>query len=588
MRITTLLMALLYAAGLPAACIRKSLPTPNVQTPNSIPPTQSPPNLGGGVLPTHFGLLGVFPANARSPLGQKFADISLHDVFVSLAVCECLPQLQAKLITSLNANRGALPQALIPAVRSEILSNPQLKILDIVPRPFDDFVGGLFADEQKVATEISEGLRKKIKIAEPSWVQENETLALQLDGFTPLPGTLAAASGRTVRMVDVWARWSLLLSQGGPWSSTRSQNKDAGLLWHELLRSLAEGEYLFGLAGTSDGNSWGGLTIPIDLQITNPGPFDPRTRYNQVRFLTGQLDLTLSSNNSLSLARFGGDRWTWRAASVPLVEQALQWWVSARLLNRLRPFQRGAFSAYFPNLIPNDSYQLSLLILPALDALLSGRFIDENSRAIRSYLSGAQVSGVAQSIREKADPQTLSLLLLAMSHWIQELSAVTDLSVSAETSAQLQSAPAALLRGAQLIVQTLLGETLAPRLVGVDASGETPYSVYANANAREQGELSLRDHAQVLHALVLAEQKLMPSPYLRGRSHQLATGLLQRWKELQTFDPQKDPLSNIIWLKIAAELYINSNPESAVSKSFAPLLTQVNSWLQTFEESALQ
>lgn len=89
------------------------------------------------------------PLNERNPLGTRLTDASLHDLYVALTACECLPKLQMRLITSLNADRGALPQALTPAVRREILNNPQLKILNSVPRPLDDIVGGIFADEQK-------------------------------------------------------------------------------------------------------------------------------------------------------------------------------------------------------------------------------------------------------------------------------------------------------------------------------------------------------------------------------------------------------------------------------------------------------
>jgi hypothetical protein len=580
----TILTALFFSAGVLGACLRKPLVA------GKSPQTGAPviATTPSGVSPDSPAALGQYtPTTERNALGAKFQDTSLADLYISLAACDCLPKLQTKLITSLNAERGALPQALMPAVRREILGNSKLKILEIVPRPLDDLVGGIFADEQTVAKEINTGLVDKIKLAEARWAAAESLPLLQLDGFPPLPGTRVASSGRSVRMIDVWSRWSLILSQGGPWSSERSVSNDSGLLWHELLRSLAEGEYLFGLGG-SDGKSWGGMTVPVDLQINNPGPFDPRTSYSQVRFLTGQLDLTLSSNNSLSLARFGGDRWSWRESNVPLAEQAAQWWVAARALNRLRPLNRGEFTTLFPSLIPDNSYQLSLLVLPSLDALLSGRFIDEVSRLIRAYISGAQVGGVAPSVRERADAQTQSLLLMAMSAWIKELSTTSDLSVSSETAAQLRSAPRSLLRGAQLIVQNLLGQTLAPRQDTNGQSTDLVFSVFANSADTSQTELSIRDHAQVLHALVSAEKNLMPSPYLRARVIQLAAGLLQRWQEARSFDPSKDPLAPVLWLKAAAELFVATYPEATVSASLKGISAETDSWLRSFEEAALR
>ncbi|MEN9811176.1 MAG: hypothetical protein RLZZ488_2743 [Pseudomonadota bacterium] len=579
-----MLIGLFFVAGVLGACLRKPLiagKSPQLNSPviSATPAADTPESPAG--------LAQYLPLTERNALGARFQDSSLADLYLSLAVCDCLPKLQVKLITSLNADRGALPQALMPAVRREILGNSKLKILEIVPRPLDDFVGGIFADEQTVAKEINTGLVDKIKLAEARWAAAENLPLLQLDGFPPLPGTRVSSSGRSVRMIDVWTRWSLILSQGGPWSSERSVSNDSGLLWHELLRSLAEGEYLFGLGG-SDGKSWGGLTIPVDLQINNPGPFDPRTSYSQVRFLSGQLDLTLSSNNSLSLARFGGDRWSWRESNVPLAEQATQWWVAARALNRLRPLNRGEFTTLFPTLIPDDSYQLSLLVLPSLDALLSGRFIDEVSRLIRAYISGAQVGGVAPSVRERADAQTQSLLLMAMSAWIKELSTTSDLSVSSETATQLRNAPRSLLRGAQLIVQNLLGQTLAPRPITNEQISDALFSVYANSADTSQGELSVRDHAQVLHALVSAEKNLMPSPYLRARVLQLAAGLAQRWQEARSFDPSKDPLAPLLWLKAAGELLVVTYPDAPISASFRGISSEIDVLLRSFEEAALR
>lgn len=582
----TWLSCMICASGVPLGCIRKSSVTPSTtQKPNTVPPTKT---ADAAPYPVQFGLTGVTPLNERNPLGTRLTDASLHDLYVALTACECLPKLQMRLITSLNADRGALPQALTPAVRREILNNPQLKILNSVPRPLDDIVGGIFADEQKISEEVSKGLFEKIKPAESAWAAQSDLPVLQLDAFPPLPATRPPAAGRSVRLIDVFVRWGLLTSHGGPWSSERAGSKDAGLLWHEFLRGLAEAEYLYGLAGSESGNSWGGLTLPVDLQINNPGPFDPRTAYNQVRFLSGQLNLKLSSNVSLTLARYGGERWTWFPAPIQLAEQAVQWWVSARLLNRTRPLNRGPFTTYFPALIPDDSYQLSLLILPALDALLSGRFIDENTRIIRSYISGEQVGGVAYSVREKADPQSLSLLLLALSSWTRELKSVSDLNVSSETAKQLKNAPKSLQRGAQLIVQTILGELIAPRsTVPSDTTGQS-YSLYLNPVDRAQGELPLRDHAQVLHALVSVESTMMPSIYLRGRITQLATGLAQRWRELAPSDPAKEPITPLIWMKSACDLFAEKYPETEITTELKAISADIANKLRTIEESVLQ
>ena len=580
--ITSSMIAALLAA---TACIKKSSQSLDLNQ-NQIPDSRVPDSSDANPPSTSLG--GYIPLTDRTDLGKKIADSSLVDTWFALAVCDCLPALQTSLTTSLNGFRGALPQALTPAIRREILSNPKLKLLNIVPRPLDNIVGGIFADEATIANEISDGLYAKIKMAENDWSASSETTKLQLDAFVPLPGTKETPIGRWVQLADVWSRWGLVFSQGGPWSSLRSSLPEKGMLWHELLRVLAEGEYLFGISGDGNGSQWGGLTLPIDLQINNPGAFDPRLPFNQVRFLSGFLDLNLPSNNSLSLARFGGERWVWRKNSIPLSEQSLQWWTAARMLNRLRPANRGQFAKFFlaNSFLPDDGYQLSLLVLPGIDALLGGRFIDENTRLIQSALIDPQVSGVAQATRSKADPQSLSLLLMALSAWSVELKNVTDLSVSPETTTQLQAAPSSLLKGAQLIVQTLLAEHLRPRPEKDSDLPTTPWTlVQAQPNRME---LPLRDQAQVLAALIYAEKSAMPSPYLRGRIAQLAAGLAERMDEPSAASASPLLLGEQLWLHTASSLFAKSYPEhpsASILQKRSDLLLQN---LTQFERSALQ
>jgi len=580
------LISLIATCEIFSACIKKTTTTSRTDTPaeasKPVPDTLES-------LPSQPALLSYSPLSERSSLGKKINDTSLVDVFYALAVCQCLPELQASLVTSLNAQRGALPQALTPAIRREITSNPKLKILDIVPRPFDDFVGGLFVDEMTVGEEISNGLKDKIKVLEPDWNLAGDSSKLHLDGFVPTPGTLPTTGGRFIRLADLWARWGLVLSQGGPWSALRSNFPQRGLLWHELLRVLAEGEYLFGISGSDESKKWGGLTIPVDLQIVNPGPFDPRLPFNQVRFLSGLLDLKLPSNNSLSLARFGGESWSWRPDSILLAEQSLQWWVSARLLNRLRPVNRGAFAKYFIGsnaVLPDDGYQLALLTLPGIDSLLGSRFIDENTRAIQAMLIGQEVGGLTQVNRTRAEPQSLTMLLLALSEWSNELKNVGDLSVSQQTAAQLANAPKSLIKGAQLVVQTLLGEYIRPRAPSADMNSAAS-GLYAATTSSQ--ELPVRDQAQVLHTLISAEQSLMPSPYLRARIAQLANGLSQRIEELALFSETSKAnlnLSEKIWIKLAADSFVKAYPAALPSEAMKKILVAVNKFLDDFEQGS--
>ena len=576
-------MGTLLAVLASSACIKKAASTAPQQ--NQIP--AQTPSGGAQALPQQLTLGNYFPLSEKTELAKKIPDASLVDTWFALSVCDCLPALQTALTTSINSTRGALPQALTPAIRGEILSNPKLKILEIVPRPIDNIVGGIFADEVTVADEISKALLEKINVAEKDWNQAENTARLHLDAFVPLPGTKENNVGRWAQMADIWSRWALVFSQGGPWSSLRTTMRERGLLWLELLRVLAEGEYLFGLGGDGKGNQWGGLTIPIDLQITNPGAFDPRLPFNQVRFLTGFLDLALPNNNSLSLARFGGEKWTWRSTPVPLVEQALQWWTAARMLNRLRPANRGLFSAYFlpGTLIPDEGYQISLLVLPGVDSLLGGRFIDENTRLVQAALIGPQVSGISQAIRSKANPQALSALLLALSEWSTELANVNDLKVSSETTAQLKAAPRSLQRGAQLIVQTLLSEHLRARLSQAADSPSTPWTL---VSAETDGqELPLRDHAQVLAALIVAEQSVMPSPYLRGRIAQLANGLTQRHEQSAASSTTQFFLTETLWLKTATALFLKHNPQTAPESPLRKMDENLKQKLEEFERSVV-
>jgi hypothetical protein len=519
----------------------------------------------------------------------KIPDSSLVDAYFALSFCDCLPQLQAALTTSLNEQRGALPQALTPAIRREILSNPKLKLLDIIPRPVDDIVGGIFADEMSVAKEVSEGLGKKIARADGTWNPPGSNFAYQLDSFIPLPGTQDISAGRFVQMRDVWSRWGLVLSQGGPWSQLRQTHPLRGLMWHETLRILAEAEYLYGLNDDGKGGQWGGLTLPIDLQINTPGAFDPRKPSNQVRFLTGTHDLTLPGNNSLSLARFGGERWTWRMDKVTLAEQALNWWTSARMLRRLRPAGRGEFARYFAAdaIFPDDAYQLSLIALPALDALLSERFIDENTRAIQEELSGPQVAGVSQTLLKNASPQTLGLLLFALSEWASQLRDISDLSVSQDTKAQLANAPKSLTRAAQLVVQTMLAENIATMKTDKSIFQSTKsFSIYSGK--KEKLALPIKDHAMILSALISAETQLMPSSFLRGRIQQLTAGLIERILVEQTDTKKTLSLSQMIWMHTSLNLYKQSYNDTTVGPQIDKLQPTLQNQLMTFEKDVFK
>lgn len=566
-----------------SACVKRSAQTPPAQQTQLS--TQSPPTLPPAAVEP-AGLTEWIPSTERNELGKRIPDASLSDVFHAISYCDCMPQLQTALVERINTTRGALPQALTPAIRSEILGNSKLKLLEIIPRPLDNIVGGIFADETTVAEEVHSGLLSKIQKAEPQWQGPKDSAKLHLDAFVPLPGCSTSPTGRWVQLTELWSRWSLVLSQGGPWPSASGVTSDKGLLWNELLRLLAEGEYLFGLSGNGQGETWGGLTIPVDLQITHPGAFDPRTTINQVRFLTGILDVTLPSNNSLALARNGGERWTWRNSSVPLAEQAFQWWVSARLLHRLRPAQRGRLARYFTTdgLLPHDSYQLALLVLPALDVLLAERFIDIQSRSIQNAIVGQQVGGVSQLTHSKANPLTLSLLLAAMTAWGNELRDISDLQLSPETAKQLSNASSSLLRGSQLIVQNLLSDFIRPRASEDSAVTLAPWTLIAKSEPRS--ELSMRVHAQVLATLIEAEKTFMPSPYLRSRIAQLATGLAQRLEESEQVLPSNG-LAESVWLRTALRLFLDSGITSPARDILSKHADDLQGRIDAFERSAL-
>lgn len=540
-------------------------------------------------IPQNQALELIQPLGQRNSLTSKIPDVSLVDTYFALSVCDCLPRLQSALTTSVNDSRGSLPQALTPAIRGEILSNPKLKILEIIPRPIDDIVGGIFADEITVAKEVSDGIQKKVASADSSWKSPRGPFAFQLDAFPPLPGTINTATERWVQMSEVFARWALILSQGGPWSKLAKTHPLRGLLWHEALRMLAEGEYLYGLSDDGKGGQWGGLTLPIDLQINTPGAFDPRKNSNQIRFLTGVLDLNLPSNNSLGLARFGGERWSWRESRVGLAEQALNWWSSAKLLQRMRPATRGEYARYFraDSIFPGDAYQLALLVLPGIDALLSERFIDENTRLIQEEVSGPQVAGVAQTLKQKASPQTLGLLLFALSEWGSQLKDVTDLEVSAETRAQLNGAPKSLTRAAQLVVQTLLAESI--RVKKSPQNQAQPlqlFSVYEDKG--DSTEVSIKDHALVLSALISAETKLMSSVFLRGRIQQIAAAFINRLKKQFEAKQTSESLSQALWSAAAMAMYKQSYQENLVAPEIEALQPLVESALTAFERDILE
>jgi hypothetical protein len=419
------------------------------------------------------------------------------DALVALAICDCAPTLREAIASRIATANGVLPQFLMPPIRLQIQNDKSLQTL--LNLPLGGLLSKLFARDSALTEKVREGLSEKLARFTPGGSRLAQRAEFSFDGF---PSFLGANSERPTQfqLSNEAARWLYVFSPSGLWD-----NKNPAALgdhsWQtlEVLRSLVEWKYLFGLDANPSGGAFGGLTVDPKNPGSGISPFDPRST-KAPRTISGSYAVRIESESALDLALKGGESWQHTGGGVTLSEQALLWQAAATAFKRLRPENRSKISKMFGEenvaLLPNNAHQLPLAFLPGMSLLLEGIFIKRDTREIFGDT--------------KQKPATLSELLdliSALSEWTAALKRIETADLDAETTQRLAKTPASLQQAIQLAAQTIVRDLVTP------ASGEAAgLTLLAEKGGKPVQSAALT--ARTLYVLATLESSLQ-SPILR-------------------------------------------------------------------------
>lgn len=424
----------------------------------------------------------------------KFAGANAEaETLLALAGCDCAPALLASVAKRLAPAKGTLPQVLMPPIREQIRTDESLKTLLSLPLGLGGLLAGAFANDEKIAAKVREGLTEKLNKA-PGGSRLAASVPFRFDGFPSL------RSGGTPQMTiaDATPRWLLVLSRGGLWDGAQpAAFGDHGWQMMESMRLLVEWKYLFGLDPRPDGGVYGGLTIDPSADTQALGPFDPRTD-DGARIVSGAYAFTVDGDTAIDLALNGREKWSHTESPITLGEQALIWRAAAMAFHRLRPENRVKVTSLFSGsdpIFPDNAHNLPMAFLPGVKALLDGEIVDRDSRVIRGAVGKAP---------SRASLQDLVRMAGALGAWVEELSELSDSGLDAATKDKVKDAPTDMTLAVQLAVQTILKDH-------VTVSGE-----HGLALVEKDDQPSPALIAETLTTLVDLEATLLDSPLLES------------------------------------------------------------------------
>jgi hypothetical protein len=448
--------------------------------------------------------------------------------------CNCAPAFMDRYGRNLVMSHGVLPELLVPNVREEIRANDKLKLLTTLKEEFASVARKLFLDDGTILSEIRTAIAEKIHTAS-GWGQN---LAREKIRFSPFPpvGSFTAISSDWSQFFSVpnqAIRWNFIFSQEGMWTGVSPMiRSDHAYQFLNVMLALSEWQYMFGLSHTQTGAPYGGLTLATD-NPTGSGlmEFDPRKDYSVSRFITGRYALSYKPGyDAIDTAFNARETWTNIYDGLSLDEQAKVWSSAARILHRTRPRNRNFTSNLFDpvrGVLPDETHFLGLIVLPSFQDLLGKRFINEETRKVRTFFP----PGSAGDMEEVLDSRRLMALtraLEAMNLWYQELQNVNDIKLSKDLTDQLTSSGSTIKRGMQFITQVILGEF---GETTEDGSNEMQL-VVANGTP----SLTAAEAAEVLTTLANAERTVLASTFLHMKLGRLSDWYVKEYLQRANVD----------------------------------------------------
>jgi hypothetical protein len=435
---------------------------------------------------------------------------------------------------NLAVSPGVLPELLVPTIREEIRANEKLKLLTSLNEEFASIARKLFLDERTILTEIRTALVEKIHTAS-GWGQN---LAREKIRFSPFPpvGAFATAGADWAQFFSVAnqaVRWNFIFSQEGMWTGVSPLSRtDHSYQLLGVMLALSEWQYMFGLSRTPAGLPYGGLTLATD-NPTGSGltEFDPRKPYSVSRFITGRYAVSYRPGMDAVDTVFNArETWTNIYDGLSLDEQAKVWSSAARILHRTRPRNRNFTSNLFDpvrGILPDETHFLSLVVLPGFQDLLGSRFINEETRKIRTYFPPGAVYE-AEEVLDARRLMALTRALEAVNLWYQELENISDINLSKDLTSELSSAGPTLKRGMQFLIQVILaqfGKTL-------EAGSNDMQLVVANGTP----PLTAAEAAEVITTLANAERTVLPSDFLHMKLGRLSDWFVREYLQRVNVD----------------------------------------------------
>jgi hypothetical protein len=482
---------------------------------------------------------------------------------------------KSALLQRVAVSRGALPEPLVPSIRSQIAANPSLQVLMQLPADLSGLLGSLFTDDGKINDEIRSGLQSKLQQFTPGGTNLGSNLAFRFFAFPEFPdlrGNVAVATQKTVnsfQLSELVTRWNLVLSPDSLWlGKGHLAFGDHGLQTLETMRLLMEWQYLLGLEKNSRGGFYGGLTLNAD-DLSDPTlyAYNPKSSAPQKPpYLGSNYIISYPQNSSLNMAIHVQEHWTVTTKSIHLDEQARLWETAARAFSRMRPSKLSNAKSLFGNgrLFPAETYQMPLIFLAGASSLLDGPFINKDTRLIRE---DAAQDGAASL-------PSLARLAQSLNSWMKELTGTDDLQMDQATKSQLSQARDRLRPALQLSVQTILKDHI----------GESQKTTFGRPLLQEGVPVkSIALASETIRTLAQAEQDSLKSPLLRQRivalTHWLVGSLVApAWqrREINALDA--------LWLKLALDS-ASRYPEINKTAWFQPLQGELDEMLEAFDKS---
>jgi hypothetical protein len=440
----------------------------------------------------------------------------------AVAHCDCTKNFSRRIITASLSQPGVLPQPLVPSVREGIVSDSSFQFLRGLPPLLNNVLTPLFANDDKLATSIRDGISKRMQTA----LQAGSRLATQLpfrfDHFGPLAGIPSSAAPASSFVVsEQAAKWVHILSLDALWQGTEPLGfGDHGLQLVATMRTFSEWEYMFGLqTSAKTARPYGGLSLDLaSLDSRQLGAYNLRAQPSlPPRLVTGSYSIGYPKTSTIDLVTNGSETWTHQRLPIRLEEQAMSAYAGALAFSRLRPESRRSVAGLFgadrnQSLFPLDIHEIGLLWLSSFGGQLGGGWVDRDSRTIFGQLRHSQLPAP-----KLATLREVTILTRSLMRWVKELADLSQAQLSADAAARLTSARQDLRLATQNSIQTTLARHV--RLVRSPTAEE--FVLVEDPESMRAADLATA--AETLSTLAEALSSGFQSPLLEDRVVALAS-----------------------------------------------------------------